>query len=305
MISVWRHAKTAKAGPKQHVGARPKGGLASPLGSDVAVGVAEYIEFMRWRALPPLPTLCRVCHRWQTRWLCLGCRDAACPVPHRCVRCALPLSVAAHAASDRCGLCEDLPPVFDHALVALDYAEPWASLVSALKFQQDTALASGLAGLMAHAARARWLSATRPGSRPRWRPGAPTLLVPVPLSARRWRERGYNQSALLAQHLSDRLGLPSCPDALVRTQHTERLMRLDVDARAAAIAQAFAVPPAMARRVQGRHVALVDDVLTTGATANAAARALWEAGAREVSVWAVARTPTPQRRIIDKTAMND
>lgn len=269
---------------------------------------------MRLRALPSLPTLCRVCHRWQPRWLCLGCRDTAQSAQHRCVRCALPITEAEHEASGRCSPCEDLPPMFDHALVALDYAEPWSSLVSALKFRQDTALADGLAGLLAHTVRQRWHAGSgtpvgaRAGARTalshRWRPGAPTLLVPVPLSAPRWRERGYNQSALLAQHLSERLGLATCPEALVRTQHTERLMHLDADARAAAIARAFAVPPTMARQVHGRHVALVDDVLTTGATANAAARALWEAGAREVSVWAVARTPAPHRTIIDKSAMN-
>lgn len=281
---------------------------------------AEYIDFMLLRALPSLPTLCRVCHRWQPRWLCLGCRDAATAETRRCVRCALPRSKAEHEATDRCGLCEDLPPLFDHALVAMDYAEPWSHLVSALKFQQDTALADGLAGLLAHAVRHRWRASGPPRANPRsggqagmpprhpWRTGAPTLMVPIPLSAQRWRERGYNQSALLARHLGTRLGLPTCPDALVRTQHTERLMRMDADARAAAIRQAFVVPPAMARQVQGRHVALVDDVLTTGATANAAARALWEAGAREVSVWAVARTPAPPGStdtVIDKFTMND
>jgi ComF family protein len=256
----------------------------------------------------------------------MGCRDAACADVHRCVRCALPLSATEHEVSGRCRLCEDLPPLFDHALAALDYTEPWGGLVSALKFQQDTALADGLAGLLAHSVRKRWLEGADSGQHsgglsnglsarhagrhqaaPRWRQGAPSVLVPVPLSSPRWRERGYNQSALLARHLGVRLALQVCPDALVRTQHTERLMRLDADARAAAIRKAFAVPAGMARQVRGRHVALVDDVLTTGATANAAARALWEAGAREVSVWAVARTPAPSREpitsIIDKSAM--
>ncbi|MEY4429734.1 MAG: hypothetical protein RLZZ182_2423 [Pseudomonadota bacterium] len=216
-----------------------------------------------------------------------------------------------------CPQCEDLPPVFDHALAAIDYAEPWSGLVTALKFREDTALADGLAGLMATAVRQRWQLA-RPGAvRRAWRAGAPTLLVPMPLSPQRWRERGYNQAALLAQGLGQRLALPVRAEALQRTQHTERLMRLDADARASAIARAFRVPSEHATALRGRHVALVDDVLTTGATANAAAKALWEAGAREVSVWVVARTPLPEPHlageptppagwpIIDKIAMND
>ena len=275
---------------------------------------------MSLRALPSLPTLCRVCHRWQTRWLCAGCRVMAIEAPRRCARCALPLQTRwLNSQPERtlCLQCEDLPPVFDHALAAMDYAEPWSGLVTALKFRQDTALADGLAGLVAAAVRQRWQVEPRGAMRRTWRAGAPTLLVPMPLSPQRWRERGYNQAALLARGLGQRLALPVHADGLQRTQHTERLMRLDADARASAIAQAFRVPTEHAAALRGRHVALVDDVLTTGATANAAAKALWEAGAREVSVWVVARTPLPERHlaeepsqhadgsVIDKIAIND
>lgn len=210
-----------------------------------------------------------------------------------------------------CQGCREDPPVFDHASTVLDYAEPWSGLIASLKFQQDTAMADVLARLMAPALLQRWQLRTttsaattsasassrnmRPTRRPRWKPGAPSAIIPVPLAASRLRERGYNQAGLLARHLSRRLGLPVWPDALSRHRDTPRLMTLDADERQRHIRQAFAVSPRHEPWLQGRHVAVVDDVLTTGATLDEIARTLWLAGAREVSVWVAARTPAPGR----------
>jgi ComF family protein len=248
---------------------------------------------LRW------PTLCRACHRWQSHTFCSACTLSAGLDQPRCHRCALPVSFG----QTLCQACEDLPPVFDHAIAALDYALPWSHLIARLKFRHDTALARALARMLTMSVQQRW--APRPGARPpggsgarqppgaarRLRPGAPTVLLPMPLSPQRLRERGYNQSALLAAHLGQSLALPVVREGLVRIQHTERLMGLDIEARAQHIRGAFAAHPLWVRALRGRHVALIDDVLTTGATANEAARVLWQAGAREVSVWVVARTP--------------
>lgn len=251
-------------------------------------------QLWRW------PTLCRACHRWQSHTFCASCTLAAGLDQSRCHRCALPV----FPGEAVCAHCEDLPPEFDHALAALDYTLPWSHLVAGLKFRQDTALARSLARMLALSALQRWghrdgaARPSRSGRRgtPRLlRSGAPTVLVPMPLSAQRLAERGYNQSALLANHLGKSLQLPVLHDALVRHQHTERLMGLDADAREQHIRGAFAVQPPEGRALRGRHVALIDDVLTTGATANEAARTLWQSGAREVSVWVVARTPAHQR----------
>jgi ComF family protein len=106
-------------------------------------------------------------------------------------------------------------------------------------------------------------------------------LVPVPLHPRRLRERGYNQSARLAEAIGDRLGAPCLDDALVRTRHTRPQSRLDLDRRAVNVAGAFALG-ARAREIRGRHILLVDDVITTGATARACASSLRDAGARAV-----------------------
>jgi ComF family protein len=113
------------------------------------------------------------------------------------------------------------------------------------------------------------------------------LLVPVPLHPRRLRERGFNQAALVTRELSRQTGRPICEGALVRCRDTAPQAGLSAAARRRNVAEAFAVR----RRgiVAGRVVTLVDDVMTTGATALACARALRAAGAREVRMLSLAR----------------
>ncbi len=185
-------------------------------------------------------------------------------------------------APDGCPNCEAHHPEFDRATAAVHYAAPWSSLISRLKFQGDVALARPLGDMMARAVAPRW--AEQPARRP-------DLVLPMPVSRPRLQERGYNQSWLLAQHCAQALSLPCRHDVLLRTRHTVRLMSLSAEDRALALREAFTVPPAQARWVRGRHVALVDDVLTTGATLDAASQALREAGVGSISAWVFARTP--------------
>ena len=113
------------------------------------------------------------------------------------------------------------------------------------------------------------------------------VLVPVPLHPRRLRERGFNQAALLAAEVAQRAARPACADALVRRLDTRTQAGLSAAARRKNVRDAFVVRRRAA--VDGRVVTLVDDVLTTGATALACARRLEEAGAREVRLLTVAR----------------
>lgn len=176
-------------------------------------------------------------------------------------------------------MCEDQSPEFDRAIVAVDYGGPWPGLLAKLKFQGATALAKPLAQLLTEAVRPRR--------------GATSLIVPVPLSRQRLRERGYNQSWLLAKQVGQHLGIQARMDILERPHHTQRLMSLSAQDRLQQIQAAFKVSHRRHPHLQGRHIALVDDVMTTGATLNACTHALLEAGARSVSAWVVARTPTP------------
>jgi len=270
--------------------------------------VRQYIEAMIQGGQLRWPTLCRVCHRWQGQTVCAHCLLAAQLDVPRCQRCATRTTLA----GGLCQSCEDGPPVFDHAVAALDYALPWNSLIASLKFKQDPAIARSLAQMLAQAVRQRWgprqprmPEAQTPATPRRLRAGAPTVLMPVPLSPQRLRERGYNQAGLLAHHLGRTLGVPVQHEGLIRRRHTERLMRLDAAEREAHIRHAFAVHPASLKHIQRRHVAVVDDVLTSGATLNEIARTLWQAGAREVSVWVVARTPLPDPLQTDRSPQTD
>lgn len=224
-----------------------------------------------------LPSLCAVCGGWSRGRLCEACRErfaaprGLCP---RCPRCALPLA----ASQAPCGACLRNPPAFDAAVCAVDYRFPWNRLVAALKFDAAIDLAPTLAGLLAAAVERRG-------------PPAPQLVVPVPLAPGRLATRGYNQAWELGRRVARRLGIPARVDLLQRLIETAPQAELTRAERLANLRAAFAVAPAHGGALAGRHVALVDDVMTTGATAAEGAAALRRAGAARVDVWVVARTP--------------
>lgn len=220
--------------------------------------------------LGSLPGQCHLCRAWTRGGLCSACRDALLrPVP-RCDRCA----IVVPAAVTVCGSCLHDPPPFSRCITALDYAEPWAALVRQFKFHQQVELAALFAGLMHEAASGA---------------DAPDLLLPAPLAPARLRERGYNQSWELAR----RLGTPADAGLLLRVRDTTHQADLPLAQRAANVRGAFAIEPLRRREIEGRVITVVDDVLTTGATAAEMARTLLEAGAAQVRLWVLARTPSP------------
>lgn len=187
-----------------------------------------------------------------------------------CRLCGLPLTVPG-----LCGGCRRRPPAFSYARAAARYGDVVREALHAFKFGGRRALAAPLGELLA---------APGPGALPG---EAPDLLLPVPLHPRRRRERGFNQSLLLARRVGRAWGLPVRPDILLRTAATSPQTDLSAPARRANVRGAFAL-----RRpelVAGRHVILVDDILTTGATVGECARVLREGGARTVGVLTVAR----------------
>lgn len=209
--------------------------------------------------------------------LCTTCRTGMPPPsPPLCVACGVPLRAG---NGDRCGGCLARPPLFASARAAALYlaadagASPLAVAVQALKYRRRRIVADALGDLLAE----------------RYPFPSDALLVPVPLHVARLRERGFNQALLLARALGRRRGLPVLPTVLGRTRATRGQPGLRADARRRNLAGAFAVADASA--VAGRHVILVDDVLTTGATADACAAALLAAGATRVDVYTAGRAP--------------
>lgn len=126
-------------------------------------------------------------------------------------------------------------------------------------------------------------------------------LIPIPLSPERLRERGYNQAEALARALAPRWSIPLWHDTLRRTRHTASQVRLTPLERTSNVSEAFAVPNHRRAMLRGQHVVLVDDVVTTGATLNAAAQALLEGGARIISCVTFGRAPDSG----DRTASDD
>ncbi|GAB3746908.1 ComF family protein [Lysobacter olei] len=188
-----------------------------------------------------------------------------------CDLCALPLPVPAGNGPTQCTLCEHEPPPMAATRAVFTYAAPLDRLLPRLKFHGDLAVGRLVARLMAEA------HADLP---------PPDALVPVPLHPKRLRERGYNQAHEIAAPLARMLGVPLRPELLRRVRHTRPQSTLDADARQSNLDDAFAVT---ARDPLPAHVVLVDDVMTTGATLQAAAWALREAGVRRVEAWVCAR----------------
>ncbi|HET8871647.1 MAG TPA: phosphoribosyltransferase family protein [Aquabacterium sp.] len=235
-----------------------------------------------------MPSACRWCGTWQAQGVCHDCLHAFSQTGSRCLRCGLRLS--ADSLERICSSCLDYPPELDNVVVGVDFVPPWSEMVSALKFRADLAAAQVLADKLSQAVLATLDSTVLP---------YPDLIVPIPLSVSRWHERGYNQAWLLAQRVATNLGWKNRLHhaTLIRNGDTGRLMQMKRDEREARIRGAFSVDSAQAHRVRGQHVVLVDDVMTTGATANAAARALYRAGAASVTGWFATRTPAPRQSI--------
>ncbi|HEU5194969.1 MAG TPA: ComF family protein [Methylomirabilota bacterium] len=222
------------------------------------------------------PALCPVCEATlagdRRDPLCGGCWDALPRLgPPACSRCGLPSP--ALGAAGLCGGCAQEPPAWDWARAAAAYEGVARDALHAFKFHGKRALARPLGALLLE----QWGGALA---------GAGIdALVPVPLGRARERERGFNQSALVAERVAVGLGVPLRPRWLARARATRPQTDLGAAERRANVRGAFAADTAVA----GRHVALVDDVLTTGATAAECARMLRSAGAERVGVLTVAR----------------
>ncbi len=222
---------------------------------------------------------CALCdERCETGQSICGACEAELPwLREQCSVCALPLPVS-HLT---CGECQKRPPAFDHVAVPWRFAFPVDTLISRFKHQAQWPSGRLLAEQMA-----RHLQYAFDEGLPR-----PDMLLPVPLAPRRLRQRGFNQAQMLADWLRPALDIGVRADLLQRIQDTQSQQELDAAARRRNLRQAFALSDEV--QVRGRHVAVIDDVLTTGATAEALARLLKRAGAVRVDIYCLARTPKP------------
>ncbi|MEO8780178.1 MAG: ComF family protein [Rhodanobacter sp.] len=230
-----------------------------------------------WRDLHRfvLPLRCLLCGAAGANDLDL-CADCAAELPRNrccCARCALPLAIPAAL----CGECQRRTPVWDAAWAPFRYGWPLDRLESRYKFGKDLAAGRVLSAL--------WAREPRPIE-------LPLLMVTVPLHRSRLRRRGYNQALELARPLARELGVRLRHDVLRRVRHTAAQTELDALSRRRNVRGAFAVREAMTLPA---HVAILDDVMTTGATLAECARVLKRSGVARVDVWALARAPRGRR----------
>jgi ComF family protein len=229
--------------------------------------------------LPPTCLTCETAVEAQGT-LCATCwREMHLLTPPFCGHCGVPfLHAGQGGAEGLCPGCKERPPSFGAARAALRYDEGAKRLLLPFKHADRTELARPLADRMARAG-ADLLARAE-------------VVAPVPLHWRRLLSRRYNQAALLARRLAAGARRPCLPDLLRRTRPTPALGERGAAERAALLDGAFRV--ARPDRIAGRRVLLVDDVMTSGATAEACARALLAAGAAGVDVLAAARVPDPR-----------
>ncbi len=202
--------------------------------------------------------------------LCSGCQNDLMGITNPCYQCGLPLT---GNEKMHCGECLKAPPCFDHVMCGYIYQHPFSSLVQGLKFNARLQYARLISQLMARQIE-------------RCSEPLPELLIPIPQHVVRTRERGFNQALELARILSKQFTINIDFRSCQRVRLTHAQSSLDATRRRANVKQAFS----LAKPLTAHHVAIVDDVMTTGNTVNALARILKKSGVKVVNVWVAART---------------
>jgi ComF family protein len=203
--------------------------------------------------------------------ICLPCLEELPILPQSCPRCANTLP----SKTDLCKNCQANPPPFDKTHALFSYEPPISKLLLDLKFQNTLLNAKILGELMAISIKTEWYE----------HGPLPNLILPVPLHTHRLKQRGFNQAVELAKPIAKRLNLPLSLDACIRSKHTLPQATLKAEDRTQNIQQAFKVE----QNITGLHIAIVDDVITTGQTVTELTNVLKSAGAYRVDVWCCAK----------------
>ena len=215
-----------------------------------------------------LAVICRICrqyHRDQYA-ICHACIALLDPLGPACRSCAIPLP---QKTPSICGACSVKPPDLDRVYTAYRFTEPLRTLLHAFKYEAALYLASFLTQLMLEA---------------KDEDDASECLIPIPLHGTRLQNRGFNQAAILAQNLSTLIQKPCLLQGCTKILPTLAQAGLDAKQRRTNLLHAF-----QAGALPYQHITLIDDLFTTGATANAVAKTLKQAGVRRVDLWCCAR----------------
>lgn len=220
------------------------------------------------------PPCCLFCqdHPEFRHGLCQACWYALPHIPDSC--CSYCGQVIVQ--TDICGQCQQRPPTFDDIAAPLFYEAPVDKMLCALKYRQQLYFARTAAGIVVD-------TVLRRGQK------KPDLLCAAPMTQPTLRRRGFNQSAFIARLVSRGIGIPLRLTLLKKVRDTDQQSTLSAKQRRKNLADAFYCK----HRLNGSHIALIDDILTTGATANEISKTLKAAGAARVDIWVCARTGDP------------
>ncbi len=243
--------------------------------------VYKWIDTLSGMLYPPVCALCDAAGDYLDKGealdLCAACRQDLVVLQDSCRGCGLPLPRAIAKSGTgikaACGQCLQQPPAFDACYSLFEYAPPLSRLLHGFKYQGKLAQGQILAALFARYIKDQ----VKP---------MPEIIIPVPLHKARLRERGFNQATEIGRYLARYLAVPIAYDICERHKPTQQQSGLSAVERRANLRQAFR----LRQRLVAKHIALVDDVMTTGATINALARLLKQQGAESVQAWVVART---------------
>ena len=243
--------------------------MVFPVNQNLLKKVDGFRKSLVWSLLPPRCLLCDqpgmpnidMC---ETCWTELPANRLCCPI------CALPLAAPAVA----CGLCLRRTPEFHRTVAPMQYHAPISVLMSRFKFHQDLAAGRLLAELFCRHTKNIEL---------------PDALVPVPLHRKRLRQRGFDQALELAKGIARGKSLNLRSDILTRIRHTSAQTDLNAVERRKNCKDAFVLNT----HSLPEHIALLDDVMTTGTTVSECARVLKKAGVKQVDIWVMARVPRP------------
>ncbi|MES2141340.1 MAG: ComF family protein [Pseudomonadota bacterium] len=206
--------------------------------------------------------------------LCLDCEKNLPWLDHICTHCAAPLCLEANAI---CGTCLKKPFPFYKTYILFSYTEPIRKLITGIKFQQRLLYANILGNLLAEKIELSYQEEQ-----------LPHVIIPVPLHKKRLRERGFNQAMEIARPIQKKLKIPIDYKSCQRVRNTVAQSTLLANQRSTNVKKAFAITEQ--KNVINKHIALLDDVMTTGHTLIELSSSLYDAGVKRIDVWCCART---------------
>ncbi len=229
-----------------------------------------------------LPERCVLCRRISDLGFCITCQQLLPWTECACEVCGIHLH-----QPGICGRCQTRPPAYQDSTIPFRYAAPISEYIQALKYTEQLSYAGAIGKMLS-----LWIVKNSS----QWHGSPPDTIVPIPLHRKRITQRGFNQATEIARVLNKQLGIPINHTLLKRVKNTTPQTGLNGKMRQHNMIKAFVGQAHIGETKAGgnpsphRHVALLDDVVTSGSTVRAAATALLDAGVERVSVWAIART---------------